>query len=77
MSRSTPAFRKPDLHTNNGVALPPLQAPRLLDRMRERIRRMHYSLQTEKAYVHWCRAFIRFHGLRHPADMGKDEVEAV
>jgi integron integrase len=76
MSRSTTAFRKPDLHTINGVALPPLQAPRLLDRVRERIRLMHYSLQTEKAYVHWCRAFIRFHGLRHPADMGKDEVEA-
>ncbi|WP_369802176.1 phage integrase N-terminal SAM-like domain-containing protein [Pseudorhodoferax sp. Leaf265] len=48
----------------HGVASPPLQAPRLLDRVRERIRRMHYSQQTEKAYVHWCRALIRFHGLR-------------
>lgn len=24
----------------------------------------------------WCRAFIRFHGLRHPSEMGKEEVEA-
>lgn len=76
MSPSAIAFRPRDVHTNNGAALQPLQAPRLLDRLRERVRLMHYSLQTERAYVHWCRAFIRFHGLRHPSDMGKDEVEA-
>jgi integron integrase len=48
----------------------------LLDQLRERIRLLHYSRRTEQAYVHWCRAFIRFHGLRHPADMGKAEGEA-
>ena len=37
---------------------------------------MHYSLRTEEAYVHWSRTFIRFHGLWHPAEMGKAEVEA-
>lgn len=26
--------------------------------------------------MHWCRAFIRFHGIRHPAEMGGPEVEA-
>ena len=57
-------------------ALPALTAPRLLDRLRERIRQLHYSLRTEQAYVFWVRAFIRFHGLRHPAEMGKAEVEA-
>lgn len=57
-------------------ALPALQAPRLLDQVRERIRLLHYSIRTEEAYVHWVRAFIRFHGLRHPAQMGGPEVEA-
>lgn len=56
--------------------LPPLKATRLLDQVRERIRMMHYSLRTEEAYVHWCRNFIRFHALRHPATMGGPEVEA-
>jgi integron integrase len=56
--------------------LPPLKSTRLLDQLRERIRTLHYSLRTEQAYVHWCRAFIRFHGVRHPADMGGAEVEA-
>ena len=26
--------------------------------------------------MHWCRAFIRFHGIRHPAEMAGPEVEA-
>jgi integron integrase len=56
--------------------LPPLQSVKLLDQVRERIRYLHYSRRTEEAYVHWCRAFIRFHGIRHPAEMGGPEVEA-
>ncbi len=44
--------------------------------MRERIRYLHYSLSTEQAYVHWIKAYIRFHGLRHPSEMGRQEVEA-
>ena len=50
--------------------------PRLLDRVRERIRYRHYSIRTEKAYVAWIRRFILFHGKRHPAEMGGAEVEA-
>ena len=56
--------------------MPPLQSVRILDQLRERIRYLHYSLRTEEAYVYWARAFIRFHELRHPAEMGKAEVEA-
>lgn len=50
--------------------------PRLLDRVRDRTRALHYSLSTERAYVEWIRRYILFHGKRHPADMGKAEVEA-
>jgi integrase len=56
--------------------LPPLRSTKILDRLRERIRLLHYSRRTEDAYVYWCRAFIRFHGIRHPLDMGGPEVEA-
>lgn len=49
--------------------------PRLLDQVRERIRVKHYSLSTEKTYIYWIRFFIRFNGLKHPADMGAPEVE--
>ena len=48
------------------VAAPVLRTVRLLDQLRERIRYLHYSLQTEKAYLCWARFFIRWHG-RHGA----------
>ncbi|MBS3911209.1 MAG: integron integrase [Hydrogenophaga sp.] len=59
---------------------PVLRSTRLLDQVRERIRYLHYSLQTEKAYLHWVRFFIRWHGrggvMQHPREMGAAEVEA-
>ena len=50
--------------------------PRLLDQVRDAIHKRHYSHRTEKQYVGWIRRFIRFHGMRHPAEMGGAEVEA-
>lgn len=58
------------------TSLPPLQAGRLLDQVRERVRYLHYSRRTEESYVYWCRAFVRWHGLRHPAELGGPDVEA-
>jgi len=58
------------------MAHPPLRSARLLDQVRERIRYAHYSLRTEKTYVYWVRFFIRFHGLRHPKELGASEVQA-
>jgi integron integrase len=59
---------------------PTFTSTRLLDQLRERIRYLHYSLQTEKAYLYWVRFFIRWHGrggvMRHPREMGAAEVEA-
>lgn len=49
--------------------------PRLLDRVREAIRTRHYSRRTEEAYIGWIRRFVLFHDRRHPADMGKAEIE--
>ena len=56
--------------------LPPLQATRILEQIRERIRYLHFSRSTEQAYLYWCRFFIRWSGTRHPREMGAPEVEA-
>ena len=48
--------------------------PRLLGRVRLRLRARHYSPRTEKAYVGWVRRFVVFHGRRHPDQMGAPEV---
>ena len=60
---------------------PLLQSTRLLDQVRERVRYLHYSLKTEKAYLYWIRFFIRWSAaqsgaMRHPRDMGVTAVEA-
>jgi hypothetical protein len=50
---------------------PALVSARLLDQVSERLRYMHYSLQTEKAHVYSIRWYIRWHELKDPKDMGK------
>ncbi len=48
---------------------------KLLDQVREVIRRKGYSYRTEQAYVSWIRRFILFHNKRHPREMGAREIE--
>jgi integron integrase len=49
---------------------------KLLDQMRDAIRLKNYSYRTEQSYVDWVERFIRFHNLRHPAEMNMPEIEA-
>lgn len=50
--------------------------PKLLDQVRDVIRRKHYSIRTEQSYIDWIRRFILFHGKRHPSEMREEEVNA-
>ena len=52
------------------------QAPRLLARLHAAIRVRGLSRATEEAYARWVVRFIRFHGLRHPDQLGEAEVTA-
>ena len=40
------------------------------------MRTRRYSLQTEKTYIYWMKKYIHFHHIRHPKEMGADEVGA-
>ncbi len=60
----------------NATASALASSPKLLDQVRGKIRLKHYSLRTEQAYSDWIRRFIRFHGTRHPREMGAAEVES-
>ena len=48
--------------------------PKLLDQVRNVIRRKHYSIRTEQAYIDWIKRFIIYHGKRHPGEMAEAEV---
>jgi Phage integrase, N-terminal SAM-like domain len=47
---------------------------KLLDQVRDVMRLKHYSLRTERAYCDWITRFIRFHRMRHPAEMREAEM---
>jgi integron integrase len=49
--------------------------PRLLDRVRDKIRTKHYSYRTEQQYVGWIRRFIHFHDKRHPSELSAPDIE--
>ncbi len=49
---------------------------KLLDQVRDVLRTRHYSYRTEKTYIEWILQYIRFHDIKHPANMGAAEIEA-
>ena len=48
----------------------------LITQMQLALRARHYSRRTERAYCMWARRCIRFHWLRHPAEMAEPEINA-
>lgn len=54
--------------------MPRADKPKLLDQVRDVIRRKHYSIRTEQAYIDWIKRFIIYHGKRHPGEMAEEEV---
>lgn len=52
------------------------QSKKLLDQVRDAIRRKHYAYRTEETYVSWIRQYILFHHKRHPQEMGAAAIEA-
>lgn len=51
-------------------------SPNLWERIAVTVRARGYSLSTERTYIRWAKAFVAWHGRRHPRDMGAAEVQA-
>jgi site-specific recombinase XerD len=51
---------------------------RLLDEMRDLMRRRHYSIHTERAYLDWVKRYVRFHNMQSRDDLrhGEEKIEA-
>jgi integron integrase len=50
--------------------------PGLIQRYREELQARRYAARTVATYEQWLRRFLRFHQLRHPREMGSEEVNA-
>ena len=44
-------------------------AKKLMEQVRDKLRRLHYSPRTEEAYTSWIVRLIKFHGLQHPSGL--------
>jgi hypothetical protein len=47
---------------------------KLLDQVRDVLRKRHYSIRTEQAYVDWIKRYIFFYGKRHPQEMDPGKI---
>jgi integron integrase len=56
-----------------GAACPP---PKLLERVRQALRNRHVASGRIEEYVSSLAAYIRFHGMRHPRELGLEHVSA-
>ncbi len=50
-------------------------AKRLMDEARDVFRTLHYSYRTEVTYLKWIKRFIKYHGNRHPRELGPAEIQ--
>jgi len=48
---------------------------KLLDQVRQEIRRRNYSYKTEQAYISWIVRFVKYHGMVHPKELEDRNVE--
>jgi len=69
------------MHPRASMSAPPPANPvdspaQLIDRARVALSVRHYSARTVEAYLGWIRRFVRFHGRRHPGEMGAEHVAA-
>lgn len=65
-----------DQHAPRRPRSPKPQPPKLMEQMQEALRSRHYSTRTERAYCLWAERYIRFHKMRHPAEMSEPEINA-
>ncbi|HEU5153587.1 MAG TPA: integron integrase, partial [Gemmatimonadales bacterium] len=47
---------------------------KLIPQLRRALRLGHYSRRTEQAYVRWVIRFVRASEMRHPAELGEEDV---
>jgi integron integrase len=59
-----------------GATPAPTKPPGLIQRYREELQARRYARRTVSSYEQWLRRFLRFHGMRHPREMGSNEVNA-
>ena len=48
---------------------------KFMQQVRNVLRVKRYSYKTEQSYCYWIKYFIRYHNLKHPQQLGPDDVK--
>ena len=64
--------RSLDVRTIPGETM--AKKPKLIDQVRNSLRQRNYAYSTEKTYISWIKRYIGFHKMRHPKEMGEEEI---
>lgn len=56
--------------------MPGSREPRLAERFHAALEARHYSQRTAKAYWRWVVRYVAYHGMRHPEELGEEEINA-
>jgi hypothetical protein len=81
VSTSPPSTGEEEHHEGTAMApsaTPPggPRPPGLIQRYREELQARHCARRTVETDEQWLRRFFRFHQLRHPREMGSEDVNA-
>ncbi len=63
-----------DIESKKRLNISKDKKPKLLEEVRNALRKKHYSIRTEEAYINWIKRYIIFHGKKHPLEMGEREI---
>ncbi|KAA3655782.1 MAG: integron integrase [Calditrichaeota bacterium] len=63
------------VNSNQNNKFVPDRKLKLMDQVKQVMRYHHYAYKTEQAYCEWIMRYIKFHNKKHPAKMGKSEIE--
>src|SRR5271157_2948973 len=50
-------------------------SPKLLGKVRNRLKLKRYSVKTEELYVSWIIKYIKFHKMQHPSTLREKDIE--
>ena len=50
-------------------------ANKFIDSIKFFMQAQNYGKRTEETYIYWIKYFIRYHPMKHPQDMGSNEIE--
>ena len=51
-----------------------MEKPKLIEQIKNTIRKKHFSIRTEQAYINWIKDYIYFNNKTHPSKLNEEHI---